>query len=211
MLALRREAVHGRVAVAVGHVDLPARRHGDIGRVIERCLERRPAPVAERQHHPTIRRQLEHLVLVTVAEIDVVIRADEDPVGVEETLAAPPAEEATVMIEDHDRRILPLIEIDAVPRVHGHVADEPQAPPRGHHAPGAHRLHQADATPIAFSATADADAHALYWFVDDAYVGQGAPAGSLFWQPRSAGSYRVRVVDDHGRSDERLLEVGLVQ
>ena len=73
------------------------------------------------------------------------------------------------------------------------------------------RLHQDQPTPIAFSATADADAHALYWFVDDAYVGQGTPAGSMFWQPRSAGSYRVRVVDDHGRNDERRLEVSLVQ
>ncbi|OOG49320.1 penicillin-binding protein 1C [Rhodanobacter sp. C06] len=73
------------------------------------------------------------------------------------------------------------------------------------------RLHQDQPTPIAFSATADADAHALYWFVDDAYVGQGTPGNSLFWQPRNAGSYRVRVVDDHGRSDERTLAVTLVQ
>ena len=73
------------------------------------------------------------------------------------------------------------------------------------------RLHQDQPTPIAFSATADADARALYWFVDDAYVGQGTPGNSLFWQPRNAGSYRVRVVDDHGRSDERTLAVTLVQ
>ena len=73
------------------------------------------------------------------------------------------------------------------------------------------RLHQDQPTPIAFSATADADAHALYWFVDDAYAGQGTPGNSLFWQPRNAGSYRVRVVDDHGRSDERTLAVTLVQ
>ncbi|WP_426664002.1 hypothetical protein [Rhodanobacter aciditrophus] len=66
------------------------------------------------------------------------------------------------------------------------------------------RLHQhRPPTPIASSATADAGA--LYWFVDDAYAGQGSPGTSLFWQPRSAGSYRVRVVDDHGRGDERLL------
>lgn len=70
------------------------------------------------------------------------------------------------------------------------------------------RLHHA--TPIAFSATTDADAHALYWFVDDAYVGEGTPGNSLFWQPRNAGRYRVRVVDDHGRSDERLLDVSLL-
>lgn len=73
------------------------------------------------------------------------------------------------------------------------------------------RLHQDQPTPIAFSATADADTHALYWFVDDAYAGQGTPGNSLFWQPRNAGSYRVRVVDDHGRSDERTLAVTLVQ
>ncbi|WP_343227482.1 penicillin-binding protein 1C [Rhodanobacter sp. DHB23] len=73
------------------------------------------------------------------------------------------------------------------------------------------RLDQADRTSIAFSATADADVHALYWFVDDAYVGQGRPGTSLFWQARNAGSYRVRVVDDHGRSDERPLQVSLIQ
>lgn len=73
------------------------------------------------------------------------------------------------------------------------------------------RLDQSDRTSIAFSATADADVHALYWFVDDAYVGQGRPGASLFWQARNAGSYRVRVVDDHGRSDERALQVSLVQ
>ncbi|WP_236027680.1 MULTISPECIES: hypothetical protein [Burkholderia] len=33
----------------------------------------------------------------------------------------------------------------------------------------------------------------------------------LFWQPRTAGSYAVRVVDDHGRSDQRPLAVGLAQ
>jgi hypothetical protein len=29
--------------------------------------------------------------------------------------------------------------------------------------------------------------------------------------PRRAGRYDVRVVDDHGRSEERALEVSLVQ
>lgn len=48
-------------------------------------------------------------------------------------------------------------------------------------------------------------------FVDDAYVGRAAPDAALSWQPRRAGRYDVRVVDDHGRSDERALEVSLVQ
>ncbi|HEX8779508.1 MAG TPA: penicillin-binding protein 1C [Rhodanobacter sp.] len=91
------------------------------------------------------------------------------------------------------------------------VGDPPQitSPLRG--STYAMRLRQDRPTPIAFGATADADVHMLYWFVDDAYVGQGTPGDGLFWQPRSAGSYRVRVVDDHGRSDERELDVGLVQ
>lgn len=72
------------------------------------------------------------------------------------------------------------------------------------------RLTQLDRKRIAFNATADADAHALYWFVDDAYIGTSAPGEPLFWQPNAAGNYRVRTVDDHGRSDERPLDVTLV-
>ena len=73
------------------------------------------------------------------------------------------------------------------------------------------RLKDADATSIAFNATADANAHSLYWFVNDAYVGRSAPGNTLFWQPTTTGAYTVRVVDDHGRSDQRPLAVGLVQ
>jgi penicillin-binding protein 1C len=73
------------------------------------------------------------------------------------------------------------------------------------------RLARLGREPIAFSATTDADVHALYWFVDGAYVGRTAPGVALPWQPRHAGRYGVRVVDDHGRSDERALEVSLVQ
>jgi penicillin-binding protein 1C len=73
------------------------------------------------------------------------------------------------------------------------------------------RVKEAGDTKIAFSATADASAHTLYWFVDDAFVGSSAPRDALFWQPANAGAYTVRVVDDHGRSDQRALVVGLVQ
>jgi penicillin-binding protein 1C len=73
------------------------------------------------------------------------------------------------------------------------------------------RLRDRGQAPIAFAATADADVRTLYWFVDDAYVGRAEPAGSVAWQPHGAGRYRVRVVDDQGRSDERMLEVGLVE
>jgi penicillin-binding protein 1C len=73
------------------------------------------------------------------------------------------------------------------------------------------RLTQLGQEQIAFVATTDADVHALYWFVNDAYVGRSAPGDSLLWQPQTAGNYNVRVVDDHGRSDQRPLGVSLVE
>lgn len=73
------------------------------------------------------------------------------------------------------------------------------------------RLKDRSQVPIALAATADADVHMLYWFVDDAYVGRAAPSVPVVWQPRGAGNHRVRVVDDHARSDERVLGVGLVE
>jgi hypothetical protein len=72
-------------------------------------------------------------------------------------------------------------------------------------------LNKQDQEGIAFNATADADAHALFWFVNDAYVGRSPPGESLFWQPLNAGHYDVRVVDDHGRSDHRPLDVSMVE
>jgi penicillin-binding protein 1C len=73
------------------------------------------------------------------------------------------------------------------------------------------RLADADRRRIAFNAAADADTRTLYWFVDDAYVGLSGPGEALSWQPPSAGEFRVRAVDDRGRSDERPLDVRLVQ
>jgi penicillin-binding protein 1C len=63
---------------------------------------------------------------------------------------------------------------------------------------------------VAFSANADASVRAMYWFVNDAYIGRSAPGEPLFWQPAAAGNYEVRVVDDRGRSDVRPLGVTLV-
>ncbi|QGZ64172.1 penicillin-binding protein 1C [Paraburkholderia acidisoli] len=73
------------------------------------------------------------------------------------------------------------------------------------------RVKDVGGTRIAFTATADASTQRLYWFVNDAYVGTSAPSGTLFWQPSTTGTYSVRVVDDHGRSNERTLSVDLVQ
>jgi penicillin-binding protein 1C len=72
------------------------------------------------------------------------------------------------------------------------------------------RLANGGAQPVALSAVADADTRALYWFVDETYAGRTAPGETLYWKPPAAGGYRVRVVDDHGRSDERPLALTLV-
>ena len=39
----------------------------------------------------------------------------------------------------------------------------------------------------------------------------GVPGDPLYLEPPAAGHYRVRTVDDHGRSDERQLEVSLIE
>jgi penicillin-binding protein 1C len=73
------------------------------------------------------------------------------------------------------------------------------------------RLAQQGHERIAFSATADADTRVLYWFVDGAYVGRSASGEPLYWQPPEAGEFRLRAIDDRGRSDERPLDVRLVE
>ena len=73
------------------------------------------------------------------------------------------------------------------------------------------RLKQKDRDNFAFTATADADTRALFWFVDGAFAGRSNPGQTFYWKPPSAGDYRVRVVDDHGRSDERPLPVRLIE
>lgn len=72
------------------------------------------------------------------------------------------------------------------------------------------RLVRGGPQPIALSAVADADTRSLYWFVDEAYAGRTAPGETLYWRPPAAGGYRVRVVDDRGRSDNRPLALTLV-
>ena len=72
------------------------------------------------------------------------------------------------------------------------------------------RLTQQDRQQIALNAVTDADVRILYWFVDDGFVGSTKPGDVFFWQPPGAGNFRLRAVDDHGRSDERPLDVRLI-
>ncbi|MEX1828240.1 penicillin-binding protein 1C [Luteibacter sp. CQ10] len=64
---------------------------------------------------------------------------------------------------------------------------------------------------IAFSATSDASARMLYWFVDDAYLGSAAPGQALMWAPDRSGRFLIRAVDDRGRRDSRELRVGVME
>ena len=63
-----------------------------------------------------------------------------------------------------------------------------------------------DQANVPLSAVADADARALYWFVDDRLVATAVPGDDRFWTPR-AGRFTVRVVDDLGRADAVAVQV----
>ncbi len=59
---------------------------------------------------------------------------------------------------------------------------------------------------ILLNASADADVKKLYWFIDNDFLGAVTPNQYLPWHEQ-AGNYMVRVIDDHGRSDEQQLIV----
>jgi penicillin-binding protein 1C len=60
--------------------------------------------------------------------------------------------------------------------------------------------------PLVFMAHAEAGVGALYWFVNDRYLGSTAPGEPLLWQA-VPGDAVVRVVDDAGRAAHRSIRV----
>lgn len=64
--------------------------------------------------------------------------------------------------------------------------------------------------PILFFASADADVKTLYWFVDHDFIGSSERDKPLRWQA-IPGTFSVRVVDDHGRTDVRNLVIKAVE
>jgi penicillin-binding protein 1C len=74
--------------------------------------------------------------------------------------------------------------------------------------PGAMAL-QTD-EPIPLKAVADADAKALFWFVDSSLVGKARPGEAVFWKPEP-GTFIIRVVDDQGRSDSREVRIEVIE
>jgi len=68
------------------------------------------------------------------------------------------------------------------------------------------RANFAEKTVIPLTAVTDADVNTLYWFMNEMYLGQSHRDQPYLWQAKS-GKYIVRVVDDHGRSDARDVNV----
>lgn len=63
--------------------------------------------------------------------------------------------------------------------------------------------------PVAIALRADraSGAGKLYWFADDAYLGSSEGGVALGWTPERAGNHVLRVVDETGRSDNRIVAV----
>ena len=64
---------------------------------------------------------------------------------------------------------------------------------------------------ISLSATADAGIQNLYWFANGNYLGNSFVNASFEWHPVSRGEYHIRVVDDRGNSDQKVVNVTLMQ
>lgn len=70
------------------------------------------------------------------------------------------------------------------------------------------RANQEQKTKVPFTATTDADVSDLFWFINETFLAKTRRDQPFFWIARP-GKYIVRVVDDHGRSDARDLEIKL--
>jgi penicillin-binding protein 1C len=61
----------------------------------------------------------------------------------------------------------------------------------------------------AFKADSDSDAKAIFWFLDDKYIGQSKP-GEVLLAKTQSGVFSVKAVDDLGRSAESKLKVEII-
>lgn len=73
------------------------------------------------------------------------------------------------------------------------------------------RLSHPDQVNLSLAATVDADVSKVFWFVGTTFIGSADAGKALAWTPDRTGQFRLSVVDDHGRSDEREIEVAVVQ
>lgn len=61
---------------------------------------------------------------------------------------------------------------------------------------------------IGFTATADAGAKKLFWFLNGRLEGESAPGTPLFWKVQP-GKHKITVTDDGGKSDTLIFNVSL--
>ncbi len=66
------------------------------------------------------------------------------------------------------------------------------------------RLNSSSKLPL--SAVTDADVTTLYWFLNNTFLAKSERDQPFIWNPKP-GKYLLRVVDDHGRSDAREVEI----
>ena len=60
---------------------------------------------------------------------------------------------------------------------------------------------------LALNAAAAADAKAIFWFVDNSFVGRSKPGTALAWRPDRSGQFQLTATDDRGRSSSREIGV----
>lgn len=65
--------------------------------------------------------------------------------------------------------------------------------------------------PLLLRAETSANSGSLYWFADNALIGQSKPSETMSWLPPHAGKYGLRVVDANGNSDTREITVESVE
>ena len=64
--------------------------------------------------------------------------------------------------------------------------------------------------PVAISLRAEGNRGKLFWFSNDAFIGDANAGEALAWNPPRAGRYLLRVVDEAGRADSRDVAVEVV-
>ncbi|MEP7155078.1 MAG: penicillin-binding protein 1C [Betaproteobacteria bacterium] len=64
--------------------------------------------------------------------------------------------------------------------------------------------------PVAISLRAEGNRGRLYWFANEAFLGEANAGEGLAWQPPRAGKFVLRAVNESGQSDSRDINVELV-
>lgn len=73
----------------------------------------------------------------------------------------------------------------------------------------AYTLRLAQPVGIALRAHSTGSAGKIFWFADQALIGQTRSGEALAWNPPAAGNYTLRAVDEQGGADTRELKVEL--